>query len=158
MAKAKNTWSKDFYEYVKKQVTEVVIENVVSYVYATMQRMVEEVVYNAYSPTRYVRRGINDGLADVSNFEFKITDFNTNGFTIFIWNNTPISPIGDNIGEDLDEIIVEGDRYTWENSKIYALQPYPRDFYDATMYELIKNGTLYSSLKSKLQARGIFIV
>jgi hypothetical protein len=149
-------WSKGFYEQICEVVKETVINNVIDYIYEVMRNEIYMTVYNEYSPTQYERRyDSNGGLADKTQFNYKL-DVSSNGFTINIFNDAKAN--GDNNGDYLDEIIVEGDKYTWEKSKIYEMQPFPRDFYQATLEELIDSGVLFNIVKTKLKDKGINII
>jgi hypothetical protein len=152
-------WGEGFYKYICETVREVIITNVIDYIYGVMKDEIYSTVYNAYTPQGedpYNRRfDSNGGLADMSQFDYKL-DMSKNGFTINVYDNARAN--GDNYGDYLDEIIVNGNMYTWQNSKIYEMQPFPRDFYQATLEELIDKGELFYIVQSKLKDRGINII
>lgn len=149
-------WSKAFYNQICETVKQTVIENAIDYIYEVMREEIYLTVYNVYTSKDYKRRyDSNGGLADMSQFNYKINVTN-NGFTIDVYDDAKGN--GDNSNEYLDEIIVKGDMYTWEESDIYKMQPFPRDFYQATLESLIDKGTLFNIIQSKLRAKGINVI
>lgn len=148
-------WSIGFYKQICETVKQTIVENAINYIYEVMKNEIYTTVYNAYDPTQYKRRyDSSGGLADMSQFNYKL-DINNSGFSITVYDDAKAN--GDNHGEYLDEIIVNGDMYTWKNSNIYEMQPFPRDFYQATLEELIDKGELFYIVQSRLKDKGINI-
>lgn len=153
-------WSPEFFEEMKRIVQETVEKEVVQYIYEVMQDMIALTVYNAYSPTDYDRRGESDGgLGDITTYDYKI-DMSENGFNITVFANTQgnsNAPNANLVGEPIDEVIVTGQGYSWEQSNIYRQQPYPRDFYKATLDNLILTGALDNIVRQSFKEKGINI-
>ena len=96
----------------------------------SMGLAISKEVYAKYRPMLYKRRrNQNGGLADPSNFDVQIFQ-QDNGNIVGIVKNTARG-----VGKafEMDEVIVSGMGYDWEDSKIYHMQPFPRDFYSATI-------------------------
>ena len=94
-----------------------------------MELAVSKEVYAKYRPMEYVRRKNKGGLTDPKNFDIQIYQ-QTNGNIVGYVRNTAR---GVGRAFELDEVIVSGMGYDWEDSKIYKMQPFPRDFYSATI-------------------------
>lgn len=153
-------WNKAFYDRIIAEIKETIINDCLKLMYETMQDMVYKAVYNQYTPTQYVRRyDSNGGLGDIGTYDFEINDLNSNGFVLRMYSNAMGNENynGNLSGKSIDECIVEGNNYSWEKSGIYNAQPYPRDFYQATLNRLIDDGVLYGILIDKLKGKGINI-
>lgn len=149
-------WNKALYDQICETVKRTIEENAIEYIYEVMQNTIYSSVYQQYSPTQYKRRlKDNGGLADISQFSYKI-NMSSKGFTLNVFDNA--RAVGDNEGDYLDEIIVNGDMYTWKDSNIYKQQPFERDFYQATLEALLDNGVLYHIVQSSLKERGINVI
>ena len=88
-------------------------------------------------------------------------DVNSNGFTIKMYTNAEGNSryLNANLkGQPIDETIVTGMGYSWQDSLIYEDQPYPRDFQKATLDALIDGDELHYILENKLGEKGIKIV
>ena len=154
-------WDINLYNKIINDIKEVVINDCVKLIYETMKDMVYEIVYNTYRPTQYKRRYDNDGgLGDMNTYDFEINNLTQDGFVLRVFSNATgnvNAPNPNLVGKPIDECIVEGVGYSWEASKIYQNQPYPRDFYTATLHSLIDTGVLYNILKTKLKEKGMNI-
>jgi len=149
-------WGQNFYNQICETIKQAIEEDVINYIYKVMQEMIYASVYYQYEPTQYGRRYEEPGgLADINQFDYRI-DMSQMGFTINVFDNA--KAVGDNMGEYLDEIIIRGDMYTWTESNIYQKQPFPRDFYQATLEQLLDSGILFSKVKSSLKIRGINVI
>lgn len=102
-----------------------------------MELAIHKEVYAKYRPMQYKRRKSNESLSDPHNLGLS----NPKNFDIRIYQQTNGNIVGyvrnttKGVGKafELDEIIVNGFGYDWENSKIYHMQPFPRDFYSGTI-------------------------
>jgi len=56
----------------------------------------------------------------------------------------------------IDLIIAKGNGYTWENSNIYNMQPYPRNFYE-TATQLLKDGDVRNTIIRELKSKGLIV-
>ena len=141
-------WSKELYDNIIEDVKEAILKDTVNYIYLKMQEIIQEVVYDAYDPIRYKRRGFeNGGLGDMSQFDFDI-DFNNKGFTLKVYTNSKGNGFDKN--SSLDKYIVEG---------IYQYEPSPdkRDFYTA-LEDNLRNDTIFRIIiKESLKKKGINI-
>lgn len=146
-------WSQAYYNRMCETIKQTIVENVIDYIYRIMQETIYSSVYYQYSPTQYDRRlDSNGGLADISQFDYEI-NMSPNGFTINVFDDA--KAVGDQKGDYLDEIIIRGDMYTWKDSQIYENQPFPRDFYQATLENLLDSGILYNIIRSSFKEKGI---
>ncbi|WP_127566596.1 hypothetical protein [Paenibacillus xylaniclasticus] len=114
-----------------------------------MSETIKDVTYNEYDPSEYVRRMDGGGISDVRNYTVEIIGDNT----ISITNDA--TGADDDFGKPLDEIIVSGTGYTWKNSGIYKMQPYPRDFYSDTVERLKNNGKHVEAIRTGLKRQGV---
>lgn len=131
-------------------------DEIIDLIKETMSEAVEEVVYATYESTAftpYERRENEGGLSDVRNYKHEIT-ITPDMFKIRVYNNTP------SMGKekDLSTLIINGIGYDWENSDIYKMQPYPRDFIKVALRELIESGKLKRLIKQKLESKGLRLV
>lgn len=102
-----------------------------------VQKKIQSNVYDKYEPTQYKRRKKNGGLQDT----FQAHEIADGIDTIGIVDNRH------------ETIVVEsGEGYTWTNSRIYAMQPFPRPFYEAAEDELIADGQIENYLQQQLDA------
>ncbi len=109
-----------------------------------MKEKIQERVYNQYTPTMYVRRYDYGGLLDDNNIRKKIYK---SRHSINIKNMT------DN-GHTVN-VVESGTGYTWTESEIYRLQPYPRPFHEPAEDELINSGKAKKALIKGLRRNGI---
>lgn len=119
---------------------------------ASHQTMRDEIimeVYNKYTSNAeepYQRRYDQGGLIDDHNIQTKMIDNNT----LKVENITTDYQTGRNIVG----VIESGTGYTWKNSEIYHMQPFPRSFVERT-FEILKSGVAVSALRKGLQRQGI---
>lgn len=76
--------------------------------------MVQAAVYPAYSPTEYERRGMEGGLADTSKYQVTTDDL-----------SLTVSDNRHEVG-----VVESGVGYTWQHSRIYKMQPFPRPYFE----------------------------
>lgn len=155
MPKFKNL--NELISYVKKQANSVLLNEVAESVKQNISETVIQETYTAYESDAiqpYERRGLDGGLADTSNMVVK----KINETTILIRNLTPgNSRYSLHTNGPIDKIIVYGTGYQWDRSKIYRLQPFPRDFYAGTKARLEKNKNHIIAFKNGLKKRGLNI-
>lgn len=136
--------------YLQKQIDKSLQTDVAENTKDLIKKHVETDVYAKYSPTEYIRRKEDGGLLDDENY--LITPIE-NGVSIENITRddgyaTPSDP--DRL---VAPIVEDGVGYTWEWSKIYQKQPYPRPFIGNTRDELAK-GKAKEFLKKSLQGKG----
>lgn len=141
------------YDEWKKQSTKVVEKVVVPVMKEKMSEAIIYEVYAKYTPTIYERRMEDGGLLDEDNMIHRI-DIEGNKIIVTLYNNT--------LGNDnykyhsndyIDSIIVSGEGYTWENSRI-ANAHMPRDFYTETE-KLLEDGEVKQKIIQELIKNGI---
>lgn len=145
----------DLFNYIEKNVQEVLENEVADVAKDTMQAATQEYVYNAYTPSGknpYQRRGISGGLLSTENIVVEKIDNTTISIKNITKGNTNYSG---STNEEIDGIIVRGRGYTWMHSSIYRLQPYPRDFYGQTVRKLKQTGEHIDIFKKGMRKRGI---
>lgn len=128
----------------------LIADDLTDYIKNVIQEKVYSEVYDKYEETRYPRRYENEGLGDISLYEHELV-FTSSGVIIRVKNNT----LTDDKTDYLDKYIIEGDKYSWKNSRIYKMQPYKRDFIDATMKQLVHNRQIQNIIKTKLKTKGL---
>ena len=146
-------------KYLRHESQKVLEEVIDKKVIPVIQQAILDEVYAKYTPSGenpYERRGEHGGLADPKWLEQGKTI--TTGENFVKINVRSIAPRnGDNYwvhnGYMLDAIIVEGDKYTWKNSKIYWQQPFPRDFYEVAR-EVMRD-KLPKLIQKEFKKRGI---
>lgn len=110
----------------------------------SMQIAVHKDVYAKYRSTgspyrRYKRRKEEGGLSDPRNFDIQIYREKNGNIIGYVKNITR----GVGKAYELDAAIVYGDQYDWLASKIYRLQPFPRDFYQGTIDRIEDSNWVY---------------
>jgi len=146
------------YKEFKKTVTDTIEDVVPPIMKEKMAEAIELEVYMRYSPTMYIRREEDGGLSDIRNMEHSI-DIKGNKIIVTLVNKTR----GNKNYKDydyeegyIDSIIITGTDYTWQGSKIYKSQPYPRDFYEKTN-ELLNDGEVRKAIIKKLKSEGLIV-
>lgn len=135
-----------------KQSIEVIAPDIVADVMKdTMQEAVRYSVYARYEPTEYIRREDDGGLSDKKNMIHDI-EISNNKIIITLYNDTK----GVESMDYIDDVIVTGTGYTWEDSVIYQAQPFPRDFYEETK-KLLSTPECMNLIKERLINAGINI-
>lgn len=137
------------------RVKEVAQESMVDKVKDVEVDNIKKTVQDVYNPTIYVRRGSNNGLTDKNNMQVQMYN-RGEGISIYIANNTRGNTQywGSTTGY-IAHIIEEGVGYTWKQSRIYNLQPYPRPFIQNTINDLKQNKQHVQALRDGLRDNGI---
>lgn len=112
-----------------------------------MIESIDDVVYNAYDPTMYLRRGSDGGIGDRRNIEGRWEN------NVFVMRNMTKGDGEPN--KYLDEVIISGMNYTWFHSKIYQMQPFPRDYISETVKRLESSGKHIDAMRKGLKAQGL---
>lgn len=110
---------------------------------------VDKEVYKNYDPTMYQRRKFSKGgLADVNvinkvsydpvNRILEVRDDSVDGKT----------------GRLVAPVVESGKGYTWKNSNIYAMQPFPRPFHKIAEHNLKVSGEFEKALEISLISQG----
>ena len=119
-----------------------------------MQEAVQEAVYDAYTPTKYERRGEEGGLKDPKNFDLQIFFDRDGSIVVFMKNMT--TGVGNAFY--IDEGIVTGkDFYDWERSYAYYLAQqgkFQRDFYTLMEYTVQDDRQLQILIERGMKKRG----
>lgn len=117
----------------------------------TMSSSVFDVVYKAYEPQSYERRGDDGGLSDTRNMEIISVDV-VNGGVQLVFEN--LTEGADSMsGKFITDTIVEGIKENWNHPG----SPYsdPRDFVAETVRRLQANPTeLVQAIKNGLTTKG----
>ena len=140
---------KELEKYLQEQIMDSLKTDVAEKTIELEKEHVKIDVYDAYDPTQYVRRKEDGGLLDDKNYlveeienGIKISNITRdNGYA------TPSDP-----DRYVTPIVEYGVGYTWEHSKIYHKQPYPRPFIEETRKDL-KKGKLKEFMKKALEKR-----
>ena len=116
----------------------------------TMREAVIDIVYNAYSPTQYKRRGDDGGLSDTDNMIITSADMR-NGKVLLTFENIT-SGVDTLAGKRLDETINDGVKDNWANPGVWSE---PRRFIEETRERLQqKSDELADELRKELQRAG----
>jgi hypothetical protein len=110
---------------------------------SVMQEHVMSDVYDKYTPTQYVRTG-----ELYSNILTQMVDDNT--------LSIEDTRRDEETGRLIAPIIESGVGYTWKDSRIYAMQPFPRPFVENTAKDL-ENGKAKQALAQGLKRQGLDI-
>ena len=103
-----------------------------------MELAIHKEVYAKYTPSYYQRRKNRGGLSDPKNFNIE-THRDGDDIVGYVKNTaTVVFRVC-----LLDEAIVEGNQYDWCGSRIYNMQPFPRDFYKGTIERIEKSRWQY---------------
>jgi hypothetical protein len=125
------------------------LENEVSHVARnTLKEHVIDDVYDKYEPTQYQRQGADGGLMDDKNIYAGLVDDGE-----LVVRSTRVDE--DDPRKDIASIVEFGTGYTWEKSKIYHMQPFPRPFHAETAKELDEKGLAKNALEKGLNRQGI---
>lgn len=110
---------------------------------ALIENSASENIYAAYAPSKYKRRFsyLHDEsyMTEVSGTELTVSEH--------------VTGVG-NAGDNLGEIIEAGFPYEWEHSRIYAQQPFPREFFRVALEEGISNGSIRDAIERGLTRQG----
>lgn len=99
---------------------------------------VDSDVYPMYSPTQYIRRKGNGGIADPLMYVYNV---DTSSHTLTVGDNRPeVSVVESGVG------------YTWEDSMIYRMQPYPRPYFPKADEDIQTNGEADAALERAIQS------
>lgn len=112
-----------------------------------MRDSVYKRVYSAYTPTQYIRRAEKNGLADTSKYITKVYKYGgavTTKLTLDFTDN----------GKDIVSIVENGTGYDWVNSEIYKMQPYPRQFVDEAIEDILNDRSALGALAEGLMRLG----
>ena len=147
-----------FHNEVKKKFYEDLLDTLQTecknYFIEKMQESVQEVVYDTYSPTKYIRRGEDGGLKDPRNFNLQMFYDRDGSIVIFMKNMTT----GAGKAFYIDEGIVTGkDFYDWERSYAYYLAQqgkFQRDFYTHMEYTVLDDRELQMLIEKGMKKRG----
>lgn len=110
----------------------------------TLKENVQTEVYDKYTPqgnNPYERTG---GLLEDKNIE-----------STFLGNELIVRSIRNENGRDIAEVIESGEGYTWTNSTIYNMQPFPRPFHATTAQELQSTQAHVLAMARGLRRQGI---
>lgn len=101
-----------------------------------IQFRVESNVYPEYSPTMYERRMREGGLADTNLYQASVDE---GSLTL-------------TVRDDRHEVgVVEsGEGYTWEDSDIYDMQPFPRPYFQDAENDVVLDGEAEAVLINKM--------
>lgn len=97
-----------------------------------IQFRVNSNVYPLYTPLQYVRRGENGGLADTDMYVVNVDD---GSHTLTVTDDR--HEVG---------VVESGTGYTWEDSPIYRMQPYPRPYFDLAEEDVALDGEAETAL------------
>lgn len=140
---------KDLEKYLNKKIASALEKEVAKVARETMKQKIETEVYNRYEPTEYDRQKENGGLLDDRNIVTELINDNT----LYVRNIRTDTENG--IVKDVARIVEEGEGYTWDRSKIYQMQPYPRPFHEETAKELFNKGLAKKALAEGLSRQGV---
>ena len=133
---------------INKDIHDVLYNDVAEVVKDEMTEAIQTSVYDRYSPSQYQRQMDNGGLTDRNNMQSTMIGDNT----LVVKN---IRRDGD---RDVVGVIIDGTGYTWENSRIYSMQPFPRNFYEETIERLLRSKNHVSAMKKGLRNKGYNVV
>lgn len=132
-----------------------VIENdCKQYFIEKMQQSVQDVVYDAYTPTQYKRRTTREGLQDPNNYHLEAKLDADGKVCVFMKNLTR----GDGKAYYIDEGIVTGRNfYDWKKSKAYYYAThggFERDFYTYMEFIVVNDNELKRLIENGMKKKG----
>lgn len=130
--------------YLNKKIQSALASEVADVARDTMSDHVMSDVYSRYEPTEYQRTG--DLYKDIQ--------------TTMIDDNTlEIENVAtdEETGRLIAPIVEDGVGYTWDRSRIYQMQPFPRPFVENTAKEL-ESGKAKDALAQGLRRQGLDII
>ena len=154
MDKSLISFHKEIMDKFLEDLLSVIQNNCEEYFIKKMQEAVQEVVYDEYQPTVYVRREEKRGLKDPSNYMMKAF-FDRNGrVCVFMKNMTT----GAGAAYYIDEGIVTGKNfYDWKRSKAYYYAThggFERDFYTYMEYQVVGDAELEKIIEKGMRKKG----
>ncbi|TVY09972.1 hypothetical protein [Paenibacillus cremeus] len=135
-------------KYIESQASKVLKNEVAQTVTQEMSETIKEVEYPKYvshAENPYIRQMDDGGLSDVRNMQVEVIDDNTISITNERMDGTT----------DVAQIFATGIGYTWKNSEIYSMQPFPRNFYADTVERLLKNQKHVEAFKQGMTRLGL---
>lgn len=136
---------KELNKYLNTCVNDVLQKEVFTDVSNEIQKSIQKDVYEAYTPTSYIRTGemkspelIHKEM--LGNGVMKITHKRIDGT------------------KNVSNIIEKGIGYTWINSSIYKSQPFPRKFMKGTTFRIKNKNIHLIALKKGLKRFGLKLV
>lgn len=106
-----------------------------------IQFRVEHNVYTAYTPygkDKYIRRKRNGGIADPLMYSYSVDGGN---HTLTVTDNR--HEVG---------VVESGVGYTWEDSRIYGMQPFPRPYFKQAEEDVYSDGEAAAALVRAIQS------
>lgn len=103
-----------------------------------IQFRVEHNVYTAYTPTKYQRRKRSGGIADPFMYSYSVDG---GSHTLTVTDNR--HEVG---------VVESGEGYTWENSRIYGMQPFPRPYFKQAEEDVYSDGEAAAALVRAIQS------
>lgn len=103
-----------------------------------IQFRVEHNVYTAYTPTMYKRRKRNGGIADPFMYSYSVDG---GSHTLTVTDNR--HEVG---------VVESGVGYTWEDSRIYGMQPFPRPYFKQAEEDVYSDGEAAAALVRAIQS------
>lgn len=97
-----------------------------------IQFRVESNVYSKYQPSEYERRGESGGIADPFMYSHNVDGAS---HTLTVIDNR--HEVG---------VVESGTGYTWENSRIFGMQPFPRPYFADAQEDIYTDGEAHAAL------------
>lgn len=97
-----------------------------------IQFRVQSNVYDKYQPSEYERRGANGGIADPFMYSHNV-DTATHTLTV-VDNRHEVGVVESGMG------------YTWTNSRIFGMQPFPRPYFADAQEDVYADGEAHAAL------------
>lgn len=136
---------------LKSDVKDVLRMYVAPAVKEEIAQAVETEVYEKYTPTQYSRRGAtHGGLQDPDVMDVEVADAGED----IVLAVQDLSRDDEDTNIYVADIVESGKGYTWEASKIYRMQPFPRPFHKVAQEQFIKSGQFEKTLKEGIRAKG----
>jgi hypothetical protein len=154
MATAKNM--NELAKMLEKHIESALNKEVAKTVKEEMSQVIKDETYTAYEPASYERREDDGGLSDIRNMTTTTVDNTTISIKNETKGNADYAYARDGYDSgNIDEIIASGSGYKWITSKIFRLQPFPRDFYAGTVARLNQNNTHIAAMAEGLRRQGL---
>lgn len=129
------------FKHLEQQTQSVLKQEVAKTVVKTMQKHIQDDVYDVYEPTIYERKGYQGGLIDEDNIEVTMQDDNT----------LSVENIRFDGDREVAEIVETGENYTYS----FEYSGVPRPFTENTRKEFRETNILENEMKKGLTRRGL---
>lgn len=115
-----------------------------------MVTAIDKEVFLKYSPSEYKRRSKSGAPGGLQDWNVMESNYDPSTMTLEVQNMSR----DDESGRLIAPVVEEGVGYQWEDSRIYAKQPFPRPFHKKAQEIAIQTGNVGAALRYQLKEDG----